>query len=83
MLPDARELAWPFCGPDSRSSLMGKEVLRKSLDELSKVPPFWRMMGDFTPKTNSKSPLKNDGLEDYLFSKMLTFSVGHANFAGE
>ena len=37
LLPDAREIAWPLAGPDSRSRSTGEEVLRRALDELSQV----------------------------------------------
>ena len=83
LLPDARELAWPFCGPDSRSSLMGQEVLRRSLEELSKVAVFgWRDDGMTPPRKLTVRTWKMMGLEEYLPSKMFPFSVGHVNFSG-
>lgn len=40
LLPDAREIAWPLAGPDSRSRSTGEEVLRRALDELSQVDKY-------------------------------------------
>ncbi|CAK9075002.1 unnamed protein product [Durusdinium trenchii] len=41
LLPDAREIAWPLAGPDSRSRVLGEGVMARALEELRKVEATW------------------------------------------
>lgn len=39
LLPEARELAWPICGPDSRGRYVGREVLQNAANQLRQELP--------------------------------------------